>query len=228
MAPRFRIALCQQTQRETHFGAIYLLKPLSVCYNEIKIDCYIFVGGKIVPISYHMIFQKEYTGSLDKYGGLPTHLPAQWPQMDEENLTFLFQLYCDGKKLNIPDTLCIQGYQLIKDGDFLSDIVVVQIPMHAKRNIGNTGLAFYPDGDICFQEVMEQTTYDMDTDFDTWWNTGVPFSKLSGWCDREIIPPGHKFLGWFRDENPFCIGAGYNCCLFLSPDGAVITSHHRP
>ena len=183
-----------------------------------------------MPISYHMIFKKEYTGSLNKYGGLPTHIPSQWPQIEGDNLTFLFQLYCDGKKLNIPDTLCIQGYQLIKDGDFLSDIIVVQLPLNAKRNTGNIGVALSdcPDSDICFQEVMEQAIYDIDTNFDAWWDAGVPFSKLLGWCSEEIVPPGHKFLGWFRDEAPFCIGAGYNLCLFLSPNGTVVVSYHRP
>jgi len=70
-------------------------------------------------------------------------------------------------------------YNKIKDGNALSDIVLVQIPLDAKENL-------------------------------------------------EIIPPDHKFLGWFVDEDPFNIGAGYNLCLFLSPDGTVSTSYHRP
>ena len=79
---------------------------------------------------------------MNRCGGLPTHLPAQWPQIDGEDLSFLFQIYCDGKMLDIPNTLCIQGYQLIKDGDGLSDIVVVQLPLDAKENTENAGVAF--------------------------------------------------------------------------------------
>ena len=33
-------------------------------------------------LAYYMEFDNKYTGKLNKYGGLPTHLPPQWP-MDE-------------------------------------------------------------------------------------------------------------------------------------------------
>ena len=195
-----------------------------------------------MPISYHMSVQKEFAGGLNRCSGLPTHLPAQWPQIDGEDLSFLFQIYCDGKMLDIPNTLCIQGYQLIKDGDGLSDIVVVQLPLDAKENTENAGVAFpgcpgfenwgvyfhgYSGGDICFEEVPEQEDYDLDRDFNVWWSTGVPFSKLGGWCDPEIIPPGCRFLGWFSDEQPFNIGADYNFGLFLSPEGRIITNYFQ-
>ena len=51
--------------------------------------------------SYHMVFKNGYFGSINKCGGLPTHLPEIWPQIDGADLAFLFQLYCDGEKLNI-------------------------------------------------------------------------------------------------------------------------------
>ena len=88
-----------------------------------------------------MIFKNGYSGSLNKCGGLPTHLPEVWPQIDGTDLAFLFQLYCDGEKLNIPNTLCIQGYQLFEEGDYNSDIVVVQLPLNAKENIQQIGLS---------------------------------------------------------------------------------------
>ena len=50
--------------------------------------------------SYHMVFKNGYFGSINKCGGLPTHLPEIWPQIDGADLAFLFQLYCDGEKLN--------------------------------------------------------------------------------------------------------------------------------
>lgn len=111
--------------------------------------------------SYHMIFKNGYSGSLNKCGGLPTHLPEVWPQIDGTDLSFLFQLYCDEEKLNIPDTLCIQGYQLFEEGDYNSDIVVIQLPPNAKENIQQIGLSCpispdYAGGDIEF-EIVEET-----------------------------------------------------------------------
>ncbi len=193
-------------------------------------------GGEILTmVSYHMVFKEGYSGSLNKCGGLPTHLPEQWPQLDGTDLTFLFQLYCDNDKLNIPNTLCIQGYQLITDGDYDSDIVVIQLPLHAKENLLKKGLAFpvspeYAGGDIFFEEVLEEEEYNLDipSEFDHWWSSGVPHSKLAGWCDKEIVPAGCQFLGWFADEDPFVIGAGYSSCLFLAPDGTVTTRFYRP
>ena len=108
--------------------------------------------------SYHMVFKNGYFGSINKCGGLPTHLPEIWPQIDGADLAFLFQLYCDGEKLNIPNTLCIQGYELFEKGDYNSDIVVIQLPLYAKENIQQVGLSCpvspdYAGGDIEFEVV---------------------------------------------------------------------------
>ena len=191
-----------------------------------------------MPVSYHMTFPKEYTGGLNRCGGLPTHLPERWPQLDGADLTFLFQLYCDGRMLDIPNTLCIQGYQLFQDGEGLSDIVIVRVPPGAAENTEHIGLPFpgYPDveqwgvrfhgysgGDIRFQEVLEREDYDLEQDFDLWWDSGVPFSKLGGWCEPEHIPPGCRFVGQFSDEQPLYLGTQYKLCLFLTPEGTVIT-----
>ena len=150
---------------------------------------------------------------------------------------FIFQLYCDGEKLNIPNTLCIQGYQLFEKGDYNSDIVVIQLPLDAKENIQQVGLSCpvspdYAGGDIEFEVVEEQDNYDLDDlnvdDFYRWTKMGVPCSKLLGWCEKEIIPSNCAFLGWLADEDPFVIGNGYNLCFFLTPEGKVIASYRAP
>ena len=185
--------------------------------------------------SYHMIFKNGYSGSLNKCGVLPTHLPEVWPQIDGTDLAFLFQLYCDGEKLNIPNTLCIQGYQLFEEGDYNSDIVVVQLPLNAKENIQQIGLSCpispdYSGGDIEFEVVEEQDNYNLDDldEFNQWEKMRVLCSKLLGWCEKEIIPSNWVFLGWLADEAPLVIGGGYNLCLFLTPEGKVVASYHRP
>ena len=182
-----------------------------------------------------MIFKNGYSGSLNKCGGLPMHLPEVWPQIDGTDLAFLFQLYCDGEKLNIPNTLCIQGYQLFEEGDYNSDIVVVQLPLNAKENIQQIGLSCpispdYSGGDIEFEVVEEQDNYNLDDldEFNQWEKMRVLCSKLLGWCEKEIIPSNWVFLGWLADEAPLVIGGGYNLCLFLTPEGKVVASYHRP
>jgi len=140
-----------------------------------------------MSISYHMVFKKEYTGSLNKYGGLPTHLPSCWPQIDGDDLTFLFQLYCDDRKLNLPDTLCIQGYQHIRDGHALSDIVVIQIPLDAKENLENIGVALSdcPDCDICFQEVTEIKCAELIAKQELHPQNGLPPESVKAYLSRQ-------------------------------------------
>lgn len=168
--------------------------------------------------SYHMVFDQTYSGGLNKHGGLPTHLPEEWPQMEGSDLTFLFQIYCEDEKLIIPNTLCIQGYQLIEDGDYNSDIVILPLPLDAKENTAHIGLADpnFAEGDISFQEVMEYEDYD--------WNIrnqiAVFGSKLQGWCPEELLAHG-RFLGQIYDEDPFVIGANYTMCLFLNEKGQI-------
>ena len=176
--------------------------------------------------SYHMIFKDGYFGSLNKCGGLPTHLPETWPQIDGTDLAFIFQLYCDGEKLNIPNTLCIQGYQLFEDGFYNSDIVVIQLPLDAKENVQQIGLSCpvsweYAGGDIEFEVVEEAETFEANERKDI----DVFASKLLGWYEEEDFEKGNTFLGLLRDEAPFVIGSNYRCCLLVNANGEVVTEY---
>ena len=101
-----------------------------------------------IYLSHYMEFAKAYTGKQNKYGGVPTHLPPQWPVDKQGNkMAFLCQLYCDGEMLDIPDTLCIQLYQLVIDGEAASDPIVIQVPVGAKENIEKEG--------VCHEGLIE-------------------------------------------------------------------------
>ena len=178
--------------------------------------------------SYHMIFKDGYFGSLNKCGGLPTHLPEIWPQIDGTDLAFLFQLYCDGERLNIPNTLCIQGYQLFEEGFYNLDIVIIRLPLDAKENVQQIGVSCpvspdYAGGDIEFEVVEEAETFEENERKDI----DVFASKLLGWYPEEEFEKEYTFLGWFADEDPFIIGAGYNCCLFANAKGEVVTKFFK-
>ena len=124
---------------------------------------------------------------------------------------------------------------MFEEGDYNSDIVVVQLPLNAKENIQQIGLSCpispdYSGGDIEFEVVEEQDNYNLDDldEFNQWEKMRVLCSKLLGWCEKEIIPSNWVFLGWLADEAPLVIGGGYNLCLFLTPEGKVVASYHRP
>ena len=65
-------------------------------------------------------------------------------------------VYCDGKMLSIPDTLCVQIYQLMINDEKSCDIVIVQVPLDAKKNTEKYGVsvARIPKGNILFKEKL--------------------------------------------------------------------------
>lgn len=176
-----------------------------------------------MKISYHMIFEKSYSGAMNKYGGLPTHLPKKWPQINGCDMSFLFKLYCDQEKLVIPNTLCIQGYQLIENGDYNSDIVIVQIPLDAQRNLNNSGIAAsdFKEGDIAFQKLLEYDQYDQNISNEI----NIFRSKLLGWYPEKMTENG-RFLGQLNDEDPFYIGANNKLCLFLDSANKITIDYY--
>lgn len=176
-----------------------------------------------MKVSYHMSFKNNYSGFLNKYGGLPTHLPEAWPQIEGDALSFLFQIYCDQNRFAIPKTLCIQGYQLIEDGDFNSDIILVQVPHNATRNPGDIGTKAneFREGDICFEEVLECEEYDENINR----KINIFKSKLQGWYPENDFPEDWTFLGWLNDEDPFYIGANNKLCMFLDSEGLIKTAY---
>lgn len=183
--------------------------------------------------SYHMNFCDGYTGQLNKFGGLPTHLPPVWPE-DEygDKLTFLCQIYCDGVKFAIEDTLCIQLYQWVKNGEEGSDPIIVQVPVGAGENLHGEGLSHpeLQEGDIMFEEMTEEVEEEHakavleDEKGIYLWD-----SKLRGWFHEDAITPDN-FLGMIRDGNghipvkgssPFNWGCGYNLVFYLDKSGNV-------
>jgi len=65
-------------------------------------------------ISYLMEYSRGNTG-LDRFGGLPSHLPHNWPrcQCGQERLAFMGQIYaCDWFPLN--GLLCLQFYTCVR------------------------------------------------------------------------------------------------------------------
>lgn len=176
-------------------------------------------------LAHYMEFSNKYTGKLNKYGGFPTHLPPQWPEDDVfGEWTFLCQFYCDGKLLSIPDTLCIQIYQLIDDDMASSDPVVVQVPFGAKENTKRCGISAnkIPEGDILFSEVVEEITEKNNIELEDKNGVFLQASKFGGWCPADEIRD-KKFLGMISDGDafsPFNWG-GVDLFMFLDEENQV-------
>ena len=192
--------------------------------------------------SYRMYFCDEYTGQLNKFGGLPTHLPPTWPKdtSGEDDLAFLCQLYCDGIKLEIKNVLCIQIYQWVdSNGDEGGDPVVVAVPIGAGENLNKEGIhhPMLPEGDIRFEEVVEEVVEEHARNTLAY-EKGLFLweSKLKGWFREAPILPGKdavtpaNFLGTIADGDrhipfhgcsPFNWGCGYHLVFYINKSGQL-------
>src|SRR5262245_13607109 len=91
--------------------------------------------------AWYMRFVPGHHGALDRVGGVPTHLPRDLPTAYEGHpLLFLAQFYCDGVRLNLPGTLCLQLYQDQPDGDPIP--VPVLVPLDAELNASGQGVPY--------------------------------------------------------------------------------------
>ena len=139
--------------------------------------------------------------------------------------TFLCQFYCDGKMLSIPNTLCVQIYQLMINDKESSESIVVQVPLGAKENTENYGVsaAKIPEGDILFKEVVEEITEKSDLELEDKNGVFLQESKLGGWCPVAEEMGDRKFLGIVGDGNafsPFNWG-GVDLFMFLNESNQV-------
>jgi hypothetical protein len=147
-----------------------------------------------------MRFIPGHHGALDKVGGLPTHLPATFPTNNAgQPLRFLAQFYCDGVRLRLDGTLCLQVYQDIPDGDPIP--VIVRVPPGAELNSAQLGV---PDPAVIPHDIEWEYREDPDDAPD--WRTDLASSKLGGVCYfPDAIDPDERLL-LFLDERP----AGFN------------------
>lgn len=183
--------------------------------------------------AYRMYFCNEYTGQLNKFGGLPTHLPLTWPKDEYGNaLTFLCQFYCDEEKMAIENMLCIQLYQWVENGEEGSDPIIVPVPVGAGKNLHGEGLKHpeLQEGDIKFEEVIEEVVEEhADVTLKDEKGLHLWYSKLKGWFHEGNITP-NRFLGMISDGNgytpvkgssPFNWGCGYKLIFYLDEAGDV-------
>lgn len=137
--------------------------------------------------AWYMKFVEGHHGSLDRVGGLPSHLPANYPTFEGTQLQFVAQFQCDDRRLRVGDSFLVQIYR----GDpclSVADPVVVFVPHGAPENSEAVGV---PDPDAKPHDVHWELRHDPDNgdsleDLE---------SKLWGTCYfGGIVPDGYRLF----------------------------------
>ena len=146
--------------------------------------------------AWYMKFVPGHRGALDRVGGLPTHLPPQWPSSPTGRpLRFEAQFECDGIRLSLPDTFLLQIYR--DDPCQNPDPVVIRVPFDATENTDQIGIS---DPDAIPHDI--EWVYGEDPDDPDPENTDTAASKLWGVCYfSRVIESGERLL-LFLDEDP--------------------------
>jgi hypothetical protein len=173
--------------------------------------------------AWYMRFSEAGDDSIDRIGGLPTHLPKVLPIYEPtgEPLAFIAQIYCTPERLALPDTLCVQLYQEV-DGEPLP--VAIRLPLDAEENRDKLGLV-HPN--VQRLRIDWELMNDPDEFPDSFELTDeerqLMESKVGGtpyYTDDEL-PLGHVYLFQLR-EHP----AGFNfadrkAIVTMDPEGLL-------
>jgi hypothetical protein len=98
--------------------------------------------------AWYMRFTKGHNGSLDRVGGLPSHLPPTFPVWEDtgRELLFLAQFYSHPDRLPLNDALCLQLYQnsesyIIEDdsSEYEPHVTAILLPRTAPPNLAGLG-----------------------------------------------------------------------------------------
>lgn len=152
-----------------------------------------------MPIAYYMKFEIGHKGSKNRIGGQPTFISKKsWPKEDDEYYGFLMELWVDGVRLSIPNTICLQIFQSIDEGDDPTPIAI-PIPPNCRKREENDKLIIHPNAreyDIHFEPVEEPDElpkYGIEL---------APYfkSKLGGLDPWERDIKGRRFLGQIHEQ----------------------------
>jgi hypothetical protein len=131
------------------------------------------------------------------------------------------ELWVDGKRISIENTICLQIYQTIDEGDDPLPIVI-PILSGVRRRTTNENFLLHPDADewdIIYEPITEPDTLPTD---------GVdlaPFfkSKIGGLDPWEKDKEGRRFIGQLH-EMPLNLNfGGMMVSIYERNDGTIIT-----
>jgi hypothetical protein len=149
----------------------------------------------MVP-AWYMKFVPGHHGALDRVGGLPTHLPPEWPTSSTgKPLRFEVQFHCDGVRLKLENTFLLQIYR--DDPCENPQPVVVRVPFGTQPNSQQMGT---PDPDAAPHDIEWDYREDPNEAGDD--SLELVASKLWGTCYfAHALQAGERLL-LFLDEKP--------------------------
>jgi hypothetical protein len=164
-----------------------------------------------------MKFVPGHHGRQDQVGGLPTHLPPEFPRSPNtgKEMAFLAQLYCDSVRLPIDEALCVQLYQGLEDYEPLPVAIVLR--KDAPLNESKHGTL---NPEIEFFEI--EWALREDPEFFDDWQTDLALSKAGGVCYFMNTVDEHESLLLQVNELPvgFNFG-GFTAVVVRTEDGRV-------
>lgn len=174
--------------------------------------------------AYYMDFIEGHNGSLDRVGGLPTHLPPYFPKSEYtgRELAFVMQVYSSKERFDFEDIQCIQIYQTldIEEGDDGEPVLVV-VPKGAKLNTNNEGVR-HPDignYDIAWRQGAEPDLLEINPGY-TEEEEKLFSSKIGGAIPPEFIDDDRIFLGQIMQElDEFNFGG--KIILYINSQGDI-------
>jgi hypothetical protein len=155
-----------------------------------------------------MRFSEGPDDTLDRIGGLPTHLPAAFPTYEPsgEVLAFIAQIYCTPERLAIPNTLCVHLYQEVEPLP-----VAIRVPSDARENRNNLGRAHPSIRQFRIDWEMKNDPEEITDNFEyTDEERQLMESKVGGtpyYTDDEL-PAGHVYLFQLCSIRPVSILPG--------------------
>ncbi|HYE21701.1 MAG TPA: hypothetical protein VEA69_24895 [Tepidisphaeraceae bacterium] len=179
-----------------------------------------------MPLAHYMSFVRGDGASLDRLGGLSTHLPPTWPMSTATTpMAFTAQFACDPARLPIPGAAIVQIYQTEPGIDPWP--LAVLIPPGAARNVDGTGR---PNHEVTPHDVRWEPRDDpmvatVDDLFDPR-HGNLHASKAGGTnAHPDALEPGERFLLQLEDDrlremHGLNFG-GYSLILVLTREGGV-------
>jgi hypothetical protein len=168
----------------------------------------------------------QSNGGLDRIGGLPTHIPEQFPiGPNGEPLAFVAQFEVVEPRIHINGARFIQVYQ---DPGDVPWPTAITLNMHAQENIDNLGRVhpLLPQREIIWEQ-LEEPVEDGDwgavDSLSSFEEGKLQSSKAGGFCYYDsAIDPGDKFILQLREQGLATgVFGGHTLVLLLNSENDI-------
>ncbi|MEM7479057.1 MAG: hypothetical protein AAF483_29080 [Planctomycetota bacterium] len=174
----------------------------------------------MTPAWYMKFHEGQDINSLDRVGGLPTHLLEEWPTLDGEPMVFIAQFSCHAERLPFSDTLAIQIYQEDPDNG-CSEPYIYRMPLDAPKNAGGIGHAYEGPVPHAITWEYREDPEAFDFDADDWERQ---FESKPWGCPTfpDILENGQRFFMHLNEEPAGLNFGGDELLLAIDSDENVI------